>query len=155
MPVIPLRQTSNGAALYRAPRNPRPMSLPLLDVPRIQAGFPSPAADYIEEVLDLNDLLVRNPPATFYVRVQGDSMNDALIFDGDILAVDRSIDPTPGRIVVAAVDGDLLVKRLRRLRGRLSLCSENAARPDYRPVYLDRAQDSTVWGVVTGSVRKF
>lgn len=155
MTAIPLRQTSNVAALYRVPRNPRPLPLPLLDVPRIQAGFPSPAADYIEEVLDLNDLLVRNPPATFYVRVQGDSMHDALIFDGDILAVDRSIDPIPGRIVVAAVDGDLLVKRLNKIAGRLALCSANTARPDYTPIYLDRATDSTVWGVVTGSVRKF
>lgn len=156
MPVVRLRQTTTHvAALYATPRQPRLMPRPLLVSPRIQAGFPSPAADYIEEVLDLNDLLVRNPPATFYVRVQGDSMVDALIFDGDILVVDRSLDATPGRIVVAAADGDLLVKRLRKIRGRLALCSENAARPDYRPVYLDRTQDSTVWGVVTGLVRKF
>lgn len=128
---------------------------PFFESPRPQAGFPSPATDYVERALDLNELLVTNPPATFFVRVQGDSMADSGILDGDLLAVDRSIDPKPGKIVVAAYDGELLVKRLRRLKGRLTLCSENATHPEYRPLPLDEAQECTLWGVVTGVIRKF
>ncbi|MDN5873388.1 MAG: translesion error-prone DNA polymerase V autoproteolytic subunit [Sinobacteraceae bacterium] len=133
------------------PAPPR-VPLPYFESPRPQAGFPSPAMDYIERPLDLNDLLVNNPPATFYVRAQGDSMEGARIFDGDLLVVDRSIDPAPGRIVVAAVDGELLVKRLGRSLNRPALLPDNPARPEYRPVLLDA--DSVVWGVVTGVVRR-
>lgn len=155
MPALASSRSASAVRLANAALHPPLCRRPLLEVPRIQAGFPSPAGDYADSTLDLNQLLVRNPPATFYVKVQGDSMSDALIFDGDILAVDRSIDALPGRIVVAAVDGDLLVKRLRRIDSRLALCSENAARPEYRPVFLDASQETIVWGVVTGSVRRF
>ncbi len=146
---------SNISAQYFAMPRPRAFSLPLIDVPRTSAGFPSPAADYIEETLDLHELLVRNPSATFYVRVAGDSMNDALIFDKDILIVDRSKAAVPGKVVVAAVDGQLFVKRLRLVDGRLALFSENAAHPEYRPVHLDGGQEFILWGCVTGTVRQF
>ena len=155
MPVLASSRSASAVRFATAALQPPLRRRPLLETPRIQAGFPSPAQDYADSSLDLNQLLVRNPPATFYVKVQGDSMADALIFDGDILCVDRSIDALPGRIVVAAVDSELLVKRLRRIEGRLALCSENAARPEYRPVFLDAAQETLLWGVVTGSVRTF
>lgn len=133
------------------------MRLPLIASPCPQAGFPSPAADYVEESLDLNELMIRNPPATFFVRVKGESMVDAKIFEGDLLAVDRSIDARPGVVVVATYAGDIYVKRLAKLAGgRLALVSENAAlREQYPVLHLDQTEDCTIWGVVTGSVRRF
>ena len=118
---------------------------------RISAGFPSPADDYIETALDLNTYLVRNPAATFMVRVSGDSMSGAGISDGDILVVDRSEEPVPGKIVVAVLDGELTVKRLIRKDGQIFLAPEN---PRYRPIAVAAEQDLHVWGVVSGVVRR-
>jgi len=117
----------------------------------VSAGFPSPADDYVETALDLNRYLVANPSATFMVRVGGDSMVDAGILDGDVLVVDRSREPMPGRIVVAVLDGELTVKRLCRLQGRIFLTPENTA---YRPIEVREDQELTIWGVVTGVIRK-
>lgn len=119
---------------------------------RPQAGFPSPGDDEVEKSLDLNDLLIDHPAATFFVRVSGDSMEGAGIFDGDILVVDRSEEPKDGRIVIAAVYGELAVKRLRRIDGELALVSENA---HYKPIFIHESDDVFLWGVVTGSVRTF
>lgn len=118
---------------------------------RIPAGFPSPADDYLETGLDLNKLLVRNPMATFMVRVSGDSMTGAGIHDGDILVVDRSEEAAHGKIVVAAVDGEMTVKRLHLKNGQCSLLPENSA---YPPLRIGPDQDLRVWGVVVGVVRK-
>ena len=158
--------TGTGAAAVRFGGNlsetlplsstPSVLALRYVVSPSPQAGFPSPAADYVEDALDLNRLMVRNPPATFCVRVRGPSMEDARIFDGDILVVDRSLQASPGKIVVAAYDGDLYVKRLRSIRGRLALVSENAIRAaEFPHLYLDKAQECTLWGVVTGLARTF
>ena len=106
----------------------RGMTLPFIESPSPQAGFPSPAADYVEDGIDLNAWLISNPPATFCVRIQGDSMIDLGILGGDVVTVDRSRTPRPGAIVVAAFDGNIYIKRLRRLAGRLALCSENQKR---------------------------
>lgn len=114
------------------------------------AGFPAPGDDLVERPLDLNDLLVDNPTSTFFVRVSGDSMEGARIFDGDVLVVDRSIEPKDGLIVVAAVYGELVVKRLRKTPSGLSLVSENEA---YEPILIDDSEGCFVWGVVTGSAR--
>lgn len=114
------------------------------------AGFPSPGDDLVEQPLDLNDLLIDNPTATFFVKVAGDSMEGARIFDGDILVVDRSVEATPGLIVVAAVYGELVVKRLQKTSTGLALVSENA---DYQPIVIDDTEGCFVWGVVTGSAR--
>lgn len=118
---------------------------------RISAGFPSPADDYIETALDLNTYLIRNPAATFMVRVSGDSMTGAGINDGDILVVDRSEKPGHGRIVVAVLDGELTVKRLIMQAGRILLAPEN---PRYQPIAVAEEQDLHVWGVVSGVVRR-
>lgn len=135
--------------------DPLAVKLPLLESPRAAAGFPSPAADYVEDALDLNKLLVRNAPATFFVRCRGCSLVDAGIHDGDILVVDRSLTPSGGKIVVAVLDGTLYVKRLRMLRGRQALVSENKAESErYPPLYFDETQENTVWGVVTSVVRR-
>ena len=115
------------------------------------AGFPAPGDDFVEKPLDLNDLLISNPTATFFVRVQGDSMEGARIFDGDILVVDRSVTATDGRIVVAAVFGELVVKRLKKFPNKAELISENDA---YAPIQINEVDDVYIWGVVVGSARK-
>jgi DNA polymerase V len=118
---------------------------------RIPAGFPSPADDYLETRLDLNGLLVRNPAATFMVRVSGDSMIGVGIHDGDILVVDRSETAVHGKIVVAALDGEMTVKRLHLKGGRCRLVPENK---DFQPIQVGTEQDLQVWGVVVGVVRR-
>lgn len=119
---------------------------------RPAAGFPSPGDDLVEKPLDLNDLLIDNPTATFFVRVAGDSMQGAGIFDGDVLVVDRSIEAVDGKIVVAAVFGELVVKRLSLTTSAAKLVSENDA---YKPIQINDIDDVYIWGVVVGSVRVF
>jgi len=116
------------------------------------AGFPSPGDDLVEQPLDLNDLMIDNPTATFFVRVQGDSMEGARIFDGDVLVVDRSVQARESMIVVAAVYGELVVKRLQKTTTGLALISENAG---YEPILIDDTEGCFIWGVVTGSARVF
>jgi DNA polymerase V len=124
--------------------------LPLYES-RVQAGFPSPADDYSEGTLDLNELLVKNPTATFYVRAQGDSMIGAGIEEGDILVVDRSVDVVHGKIIIAVVNGDLTVKRFHKTSdGAVSLLPDN---PKYSPLQITDEMDFSVWGVVTSVVR--
>jgi DNA polymerase V len=117
---------------------------------RPAAGFPAPGDDMVEKPLDLNDLLIDNPTATFFVRVEGDSMEGAKIFSGDILVVDRSVAPESGKIVVAAVYGEMVVKRLLIKQGQTLLVSENK---DYNPIEITNNDDCFVWGVVIGSAR--
>jgi DNA polymerase V len=117
----------------------------------VPAGFPSPADDHIENQLDLNEHFIRNPAATFCVRVTGESMSDAGIFPGDILIVDRSREAVHGSIVIAVVEGELTVKRLYKKDGRLALNPEN---PAYQPIHINRDVDLIIWGVVSGVTRK-
>ena len=111
----------------------------------ISAGFPSPADDYIDQKLDLNEFLVRHPAATFFVRVSGESMIDAGIHPGDILIVDRSLQAADDRIVIAALNGELTVKRIRMANGRISLAPEN---PRFPPIEVTPDMQFEVWGVV-------
>ncbi|PSN19642.1 peptidase S24 [filamentous cyanobacterium CCP5] len=115
----------------------------------LPAGFPSPAEDYAEGPLDLNQHLIVHPAATFFVRVKGDSMIGAGIHCGDLLIVDRALNPTSGSIVIAALDGELTVKRYHRSKGRVALLSEN---PAYPPIEIGREQDFAIWGVVTKAI---
>ncbi len=117
----------------------------------IKAGFPSPASDYIEGRLDLNEHLVRHPAATFFLRVSGDSMTNAGIFDGDILVVDRAIAAENGRIVIAVLDGEFTVKRLGCERGEPVLIPEN---PKYKPLKIATGSDFRIWGVVTYAIHR-
>lgn len=119
---------------------------------RISAGFPSPAADYAEEGLDLNDYLVRNKPATFLFTVKGDSMIGASIEEGDKVIVDRALTPKHDNIVVAVVDGDYTLKRLYKHMGRVELRAEN---PAYPPIVFQDGCELLVWGVVVGVVRRY
>ncbi|ACX95728.1 Peptidase S24/S26A/S26B, conserved region [Halothiobacillus neapolitanus c2] len=120
------------------------LTLPLFGY-RIAAGFPSPADDYVEERIDLNRHLIRHKEATFFLRVQGDSMINAGIHDGDMLIVDRAIEPVSGKIVIAALDGELTVKRLSASGGVVRLLPEN---PDYPVIEIGAEQELVVWGVV-------
>ncbi len=122
--------------------------LPLYSA-RVAAGFPSPADDYIEGKLDLNEHLVKHPAATFFVRVEGDSMIGAGIHSGDILVVDRSLKPCHGKIVIAVLDGELTVKRLEQRKGILRLLPENKS---YPIVEITDAMDFMIWGVVTNVI---
>lgn len=117
----------------------------------VQAGFPSPAEDYIENEIDLNAFLVKQPSATFLVRAAGNSMKDAGISDGDILVVDRSVKPVNGKVVIAAVDGQLTVKFLIIKQGKAFLMPANA---DYPPIPVDPDNGVTIWGVVTSSIHQ-
>lgn len=149
------RPESNAQIVGSASIDRAESLLPLVEAPRPQAGFPSPAADFVEDAIDLQGYLVRNPPATFCARMSGVSMEAAGLMDGDIVVVDRSVEAVPGKIVLAAVDGDFYIKRYRIQDGRPALCSEPSRdEKAYQPIYLDAVEDSTLWGVVTGAVRR-
>jgi DNA polymerase V len=116
---------------------------------RLPAGFPSPADDYIEGRLDLNRHLIKHPAATFFVRVSGDSMIGAGIHSGDLLVVDRSLDAVDGNVIVAALDGELTVKRLFQRGGVLRLLPANA---EYQPIEILTQQTFEIFGVVTNVI---
>ena len=115
-------------------------------------SFGSPACDYVENSLDLNRFLISHPVATYFMKMQGDALKNAGIFNGDILVVDKSIRPRHGQIVVAFVDGQRLVKRLYRRNGRVALLAEN---PRYQPLEIHEDQELVVWGVVVGKFKRF
>jgi DNA polymerase V len=148
-----LQQPDFGPALDQVllPGRMAPIQLTPLYSHSISAGFPSPADDYIEDRLDLNELLVNNKAATFFLRVKGDSMVNAGIHHGDIIVVDRSVQPVHRSIVVAVVDGELTVKRLITRSASAELHAEN---PKYAPICLQEGQELTIWGVVTSSVHQ-
>ena len=115
----------------------------------VSAGFPSPAEDYIEGRLDLNRHLIKHPAATFFVRVAGDSMLGAGIHPGDILVVDRALEPQDSSVVIAVIDGELTVKRISQRGGKLFLVPDNQA---YEPLEIVEAMEFEVWGVVTSVI---
>lgn len=117
----------------------------------VSAGWPSPADDYIEEEINLHDVAVRNPAATFFLRAAGDSMIGVGIHDGDLLVVDRSIPAGHNRIVIAAIDGELLVKKIVRRNGRVYLVPAN---PDYPEIDITDSEYLHIWGVVTYALHK-
>ncbi len=117
-----------------------------LFVASVSAGFPSPADDFIEDKLDLNEFLVAHPAATFFVRVDGDSMINAGIHNGDILIVDRALTPSDNKIVIAVLNGELTVKRMRKKGKTLFLAPENDS---FEPIEITAEMDFEVWGIVT------
>jgi DNA polymerase V len=112
----------------------------------IKAGFPSPADDYVDMKLDLNEFIVKHPAATFFVRVEGESMINAGIFSGDILVVDRALEPADKKIVIAHINGELTVKRIRMNGNEIFLVPEN---PEFEPIKVGREDGLGIWGVVT------
>lgn len=129
------------------------LDAPALEIPLFLSpaacGFPSPAQDYVEQTIDLNQLCIAHPAATYFVRAAGDSMVDHGIRDGDLLIVDRSRKARHGSVVVAAVDGEFTVKEL-QLEPSIALLPGNLA---YRPIHFSEGQELEIFGVVTGVVR--
>jgi len=111
-----------------------------------QSRFPSPAQDYEQKFLDLNERYISNPPATFFFEVKGNSMEGAGIFEGDTVIVDRAVKPKSSSIVIAAVDGEWMVKRLYKRGDSVKLLSEH---PDHPPIAFSEGQELTIFGVVT------
>ena len=118
----------------------------------VVAGFPSPAEQYQEPPLDLNEFLVKRPAATFFVRVQGSSMIGAGINDGDLLVVDRSLRPASGDVIIACVDGDFTVKTYRRDKDGVRL---EPANPDFPVIRIKPGQELDYFGKVTASIHRF
>lgn len=116
----------------------------------VHAGFPSPADDFIEEMIDLNQVLIQNPTATFLWRVVGDCMIDVKIFPGDVVVVDRSLSPKHRNIVLAIIDGEPTLKRLNRRGGVMVLHNENSKLPPY---LISEGTEVSIWGIVTATIR--
>ena len=128
---------------------------PLIEIPyflnRVRVGWPSPADDYVERPIDLNEYLIKNPAATYFVRVSGDSMIDAYIGDGAILVVDRSVEPKHKSIVVAAINGSYACKRL-LTKPKVCLASENSK---YAPIFIKENEELEIAGVVIASINTY
>ena len=118
----------------------------------VSAGFPSPATDYLDAKLDLNDLLVEHPSATYFVRVIGDSIIGVGIVSGDLLVVDKSLEVTNNCIVVAYFDGDFTVKRIKKTKTKIFLKAEN---DNYKPIEITKDMDFVVFGVVAHAIHHF
>ena len=117
----------------------------------ISAGFPSPADDFKETRISLDNELVKNKEATFYARVDGDSMTGAGLEDGDLLVIDRSIDPENGKIAICLIDGDFTVKRIRKENERIYLVPENE---NYQIIEIQEGNELIIWGIVEYVIKK-
>lgn len=129
---------------YSPVNQPNQVLVKLFDI-SVPAGFPSPASDFTHRTLDLNEFIVKHPASTFFVKVSGDSMQGAGIYEGDIIVVDRSLEAVHGTIVLALVNGEFTVKRLQKLNERVFLQPEN---PRYPPLEILPDMHFEVWGVV-------
>ncbi|PPD32960.1 MAG: peptidase S24/S26A/S26B [Methylomonas sp.] len=139
---------NNQLSIYK-PRFPLSRAKLPLFAGKVSAGFPSPASDYVDKTLDLHELLIQHPSATYFVRAQGESMLGAGIHPNDILVVDRCIEPVPGKIVICALNGEMTVKRLQCENGQWKLKAEN---PAYSDISIYDELDMVVWGVVTNVI---
>lgn len=119
---------------------------------RIQAGFPSPAEDHLVQRVDLMTQLIRHPQATYLLRVRGESMRDAGIFDNDVVMVNRAVAPRSGQVVIAMVDGEFVCKTLYQRQGRIKLKAANVTFPDITP---KDGQTLEIWGVVIAAIKQF
>lgn len=128
------------------------LDLPFADM-GIQAGFPSPAQDYIDKSLDFNKELIQHPSSTFYAKVVGDSMKDAGISEGDIMIIDRSLTPEHDDIVVALLNGEYTVKYLDLSEMKKRRIWLRPANPDFNPIKVGPGDNFTVWGVVTKVIK--
>lgn len=124
------------------------LKVPLVE--GIRAGFPSPAEDFAEPTLDLNRYVIKNPASTFYARITGDSMEGAGISDGDVVVIDKSLEPKDGNIAVCFIDGEFTLKRILLDKGRLWL---QPANPKFKPIEITEENHFLVWGVVTHVVK--
>ncbi len=127
------------------------MELPFMDV-GISAGFPSPADDFIELSIDLNKQLIRNRDTTFFAKVKGHSMKNAGIFDGDLLVIDKSLEPQNNKIAICQIDGEFTVKRIKIEKNIVWLIAENE---DYEPIKVTPENELVIWGIVIHCIKSF
>lgn len=125
------------------------LSLPFFDG-GISAGFPSPALDFIDLTIDLNRHLIKHPSATFYGRVRGASLKNAGISDGDLLIIDRSLEPINGKIAVCYIDGEFTAKRIKIFKKEIWLTPENE---NYEPIRINEENNFLIWGIVTHVIK--
>ncbi len=135
--------TSNNLDIYSADTETE-LSLPLLPT-SISAGFPSPAMDFVDLSIDLNKQLIKHPSATYYGRVKGESMKNAGINDGDLLIIDKSLEPQDGKIAVCYIDGEFTIKRIKLDKDCCWLMPENE---DYKPIKVTPENEFLIWGIV-------
>lgn len=128
-----------------------PAEIPFVDG-GLCAGFPSPADDFLEVKIDFNTEYIKNKDATFYARVKGNSMKGAGIFDGDVLVIDRSIEPQNDKIAVCVIDGEFTVKRIKKEQDIVWLIPDN---DEFKPIKVTEDNEFIVWGIVTASIKKF
>lgn len=126
------------------------LELPLMPF-GISAGFPSPALDFVDVKIDLNTHLIEHPAATYFGRVEGESMKNAGINDGDLLVIDKSLEPKTGKIAVCYLDGEFTLKRLKVDKKGLWLMPENE---EYKPIKVEEDNNLTIWGIVTYIIKK-
>lgn len=138
--MIELFQTDTGSSVL----------LPFADE-GIRAGFPTPAQDYLDVAIDLNHELIAHPQSTFYGRVRGNSMEDAHVFDGDLLVIDKSLNPRDGDMAVCFLDGEFTLKTIRITAEEILLVPAN---PDYPTIHVTESDDFTIWGIVTYCIHK-
>jgi DNA polymerase V len=138
----------NNKLIFYTADNTSVLELPLIET--IKAGFPSPADDFIEIPLDLNKALIKNPSATFFARVIGNSMQDVNIHDGDILIIDRSLKPSNGKIAVCFVDGEFTVKQLLIKKNECYLMPANEK---FKPIKVTEENQFVIWGIVTHIIK--
>ena len=142
--------TASHLDLYSA-NTDTSLNLPLADE-GIKAGFPSPASDFLDLSIDLNKELIKHPDATFYGRVKGESMKDAGINNGDLLVIDKSLEPTNGKIAVCFIDGEFTVKRIKTEKNFCWLMPENK---DFEPIKVTEENDFLIWGIVVHVIKTF
>lgn len=136
---------------FYAPNYSTELELPYVDV-GISAGFPSPADDFIELTIDLNRELIKHKDSTFFAKVKGNSMKNAGIFDGDLLIIDKSLEPQDGKIAICQIDGDFTVKRIKKENDVVWLIAENE---DYKPIKVTEENELMIWGIVIHSIKTF
>jgi len=136
---------------FYAPDYSTELELPYVDV-GISAGFPSPADDFIELTIDLNRELIKHKDSTFFAKVKGNSMKNAGIFDGDLLIIDKSLEPQDGKIAICQIDGDFTVKRIKKENDVVWLIAENE---DYKPIKVTEENELMIWGIVIHSIKTF
>ncbi len=142
--------TASAIEIYSAFSGSR-LELPVISA-GISAGFPSPALDFIDLTIDMNRHLIKHPSATFYGRVKGHSMKDAGIFDGDLLVIDKSLEPKNDKIAVCFIDGEFTVKRIKIENDCCWLIPENS---DFQPLKVTAENDFLIWGIVTHVIKAF
>ena len=141
----------NSTLEFYRPNYNTTLDLPFVDG-GISAGFPSPADDFLDINIDLNKHLIKNPSTTFYGRVRGNSMIDAGIHDGDLLVIDKSLEPQSDKIAVCFIDGEFTVKRIQIEKDTVWLIAENK---DYQPIKVTKENELLIWGIVTNVIKDF